>query len=132
VDVFDGPTSHTPTPESTQIVAVTANHCAMPPAMARKPNTRNGTVLASRCGQPPCSSGAQMMPPRPGQRAGHDAFAVERLAGELVDQLDHVQQRCEGQHDERGDHRVRRQHARDGPPRGGRRGDHATEATRRG
>ena len=63
--MFDGPTSHTPTPEITQIVAVTISHCAMPPAIARKPNTRNGTVLASRCGQPPCSSGAHTMPPSP-------------------------------------------------------------------
>ena len=33
-----------PSPETSQIVAVTITHCATPPAIARNPNTRNGIV----------------------------------------------------------------------------------------
>ena len=59
-----GASSHTPIPLSSQTVAVTAMNWAIPPAIARNPNTRNGSVFDARWSQPWCSSGAKITPSR--------------------------------------------------------------------
>lgn len=59
------PVSHTPRPLKIQIVAVTAIHGPIPPDIARKPNSKTGSVFANRCAQLACRSGAQMIPSRP-------------------------------------------------------------------
>lgn len=55
--------SHTPTPDTTQMMPVTMRNRRV--ISTRKHSTAPGIRFASRCCQSPCSSGAHRMPSSP-------------------------------------------------------------------
>ncbi|SHX21010.1 Uncharacterised protein [Mycobacteroides abscessus subsp. abscessus] len=72
------PISQVPTPPSSQMMAVANRKRATPAAAAKKPSTKAGTVLATRCPQLACSSGAKRTPSRPSVSRGRMPFSSRR------------------------------------------------------
>ena len=64
------PISQVPKPPRIQMIAVAQTNRDNPASVIRKPSTSSGTVLAIRCCQFACNTGAKMMPHRPSVFSG--------------------------------------------------------------
>ena len=59
------PISQVPKPPRIQMIAVAQTNREIPASVIRNPSTSSGTVLAIRCAQLACRTGAKMMPHKP-------------------------------------------------------------------
>ncbi|CPR10062.1 hypothetical protein BN971_01714 [Mycobacterium bohemicum DSM 44277] len=64
------PMSQVPNPPRTQTITVAHTKRDIPASVIRKPSTSSGTVLAARCCQLACRTGAKTMPHRPSVVSG--------------------------------------------------------------
>ena len=72
------PISQVPKPPRIQTMAVAQTNRDNPASVIRKPSTSAGTVLAIRCSQLACSSGAKRMPHRPSVSSGRMPLSSRR------------------------------------------------------
>ena len=72
------PISQVPKPPRIQTIAVAKMNRDMPASVIRKPRISAGTVLAIRCSQFACSSGAKRMPHSPSVSSGRMPLSSRR------------------------------------------------------
>ena len=101
------PISQVPKPPRIHTIAVAQTNRDNPASVMRNPSTNIGIVLAIRC----CPVGVQHRgeddPPQAVGLERPDAVGVQGMAGQLVDQLDEVEQRHKGEDGGPADHPAR-------------------------
>ena len=72
------PISHVPKPPTIHTIAVAHRNRDSPASVTRNPSTSAGPVLAARCAQLACSSGAKRIPHRPSVSSGRMPLSSSR------------------------------------------------------
>ena len=91
------PISQVPKPPRIQMIAVAQTNRDMPASVTRKPSTSAGTVLADQVRPVGVQQRREDDAPQAVGLQRPDAVVVESVSGQLVDELDEVEQRDEGQ-----------------------------------